>query len=276
MAQLVAYLVWDQVVPRSSRGTPTEMITATIIKWAVIFIVTVLFVYLVWKAFIHNGKKDLKRYEERNGELQEEILRLKDTVQQLDRQLSEVTRSKLNVSSLTPILHVSVLNIDTNFVRTYIRDEGKMTFEGALRADICAEYGIRLEEVKFRYDHLNNTLFLADFHPGIISYSRKQLEWDIARSFRSRRFLGHSFARKSDDSTEAFTKRMCESLRVSLEKEIDSRSISEFDWLAPFISRQVVDLIKLSVRIPGLKVAVSEKAEGDFVDFETFQKQIAQ
>ena len=123
--------------------------------------------FLVWKAFIKNSSEDLKRSKRRGAELEQEVENLRRQIAGLSRELEEKGRSPLNVVELSPILHLAVMNIDSSFVRTFIRedDENGLTFNGALRADICAEYGIKLEEVGFRYDADSNSLYLANFHP---------------------------------------------------------------------------------------------------------------
>ena len=116
---------------------------------------------------------------------EERRLELESEVNELKHKLEEVTSSPLNVTSLSSVLHLAVLNIDTSFTRTYVREdpERRLEFNGALKADICAEYGIRLEEVRFRYDEQRDTLMLSDFHPGLLSFSKKQLSWKLARSW---------------------------------------------------------------------------------------------
>ena len=195
------------------------------------------------------------------------------------RELEEKGRSPLNVVELSPILHLAVMNIDSSFVRTYIREDedAGLTFNGALRADICAEYGIKLEEVGFRYDAVNNTLYLADFHPGLISFSKKQLSWEIANSYASRSILGRSFVSASNPAAKAYTAKMCRELRDDLEKEIDDRRIAEFEWLSPMISQQVTDMLKMLVGRPGLSIITMEgRPEGDYLSFPEFRKQIAE
>lgn len=137
---------------------------ALFLKYLIILLVLLALGYLVWRAFVKNSAADLKRSEESRRALQQQV-------QALQRQLDEMSRSPLNVTGLTPVLHLAVLNIDTSFTRTYIREDTSrgLRFEGALRADICAEYGVRLEEVRFRFDEAQRTLYIANFHPGIIS-----------------------------------------------------------------------------------------------------------
>ncbi len=251
------------------------MFAETTMKYGLILLGIVIVSFLVWKAFVKNGKEDLRRSEARNDELEQEVTRLKDSVSRLARELEEKNRSRLNVTGLTPILHVSVLNIDTSFVRTFVREEGPFTFNGALRADICAEYGVRLEDVRFRYDESVGKLYLADFHPGLISYSKKQLNWDLARAFRTRKFLGRKFSAVEDTAADVFAKRMCEQLRADVEKEIDQRRIEEFEWLAPVISRQVKDVLKLALGRQDVDIVAVEGDVQDpaFVNLESFLSQ---
>lgn len=238
------------------------------------------FAFLIWKAFIKNGREDLKRSEKKSKALEDEIEQLRRQVSGLNRELDEKSRSKLNVVELSPILHLAVMTIDSSFVRTFVResDDG-ITFNGALRADICAEYGIKLEDVRFKYDAASNTLMLANFHPGLLSYSKKQLTWEIAKSYRTRHLLGHEFSAVSDSAADAFTKKQCEELRAGLEREIDERKIAEFNWLSPMISQQVTDMFKMVVGRPDLTIVASEMpsleaADEGYVDFTSFRRQL--
>ena len=235
--------------------------------------------FLVWKAFVKNGREDLRRSERKGKELEEEVSSLKKEIAGLYRELEEKGRSPLNVVELSPILHLAVMNIDSSFVRTFIREDedAGLTFNGALRADICAEYGIKLEDVGFRYDAENNSLYLANFHPGLISFSKKQLSWEIANSYASRSILGRSFVSSSHPAAKAYTARMCKELRDGLEKEIDERKIAEFEWLSPMISPQVTDMLKMLVGRPGLSIITIEgRPEGDFLSFPEFRRQLSE
>ena len=234
--------------------------------------------FLVWKAFVKNSSEDLRRSERKGKALEEEVANLRRQIAGLSRELEEKSRSPLNVVELSPILHVAVMNIDSSFVRTFIREDHEegLTFNGALRADICAEYGIKLEEVGFRYDADTNSLFLANFHPGLISFSKKQLNWEIANSYASRSILGKHFSSASHPAAKAFTAKMCKELRDGLEKEIDERKIAEFEWLSPMISQQVTDMLKMLVGRPGLSIITMEgRPEGDYLSFPEFRKQMA-
>lgn len=234
--------------------------------------------FLVWKAFIQNGREDLRRSERKGKALEEEVGSLKRQIAGLYRELEEKGRSPLNVVELSPILHLAVMNIDSSFVRTYIREDEEqgLTFNGALRADICAEYGIKLEDVGFRYDSDTNTLYLANFQPGLMSFSKKQLNWEIANSFASRSLLGRHFSSASHPAAKAYTARMCKELRDDLEKEIDERKIAEFGWLSPMISQQVTDMLKVLVGRPGMSIITMEgRPEGDYLSFPEFRKQLA-
>lgn len=253
-----------------------EFYEATL-KYGLIFFGMLFFGYLIWKAFIKNGREDLKRSEKLLKEKEQKEAEMEKTIRDLSRELAENRHSRLNVMELNPILHIAVLNVNTSFTRSYVREEGEMTFNGALRVDINAEYGARLEDARFKYDPISNTLSIADFKPGLISYSKKQLTWDIARSYRSRpNILGIERADISDQQAELFTNQMCEKLRGELEKEIDDRQVAEFDWLSPMISQQVVDIFKLMIGRETLNIAIEEKYDDTFVDLNTFRAQLAQ
>ena len=231
----------------------TMLFTASTLKYGLILLGVVAVGFLVWKAFIANSRAELSKSEERNEQLEHQV-------SELNRQIDELRHSPLNVTGLTPVLHLAVLNIDTSFTRTYIREDERrgLSFNGALRADISAEYGVRLEDVRFRYDEPADTLYVAGFRPGIISFSRKQLNWDLARTIRSRSFFGIELPPVDDKAAEDFTREMTEKIRGEVEKEIDERKIKEFEWLEPVVSRQVTDLIRTALCRPGTKLSLLE------------------
>lgn len=206
---------------------------------------------------------------------QKEIDELRKTVKDLSRELSEKTHSCFNVVDLSPIMHISVLNVDTSFVRPYVREEGKMTFQGALRADLRVEYGIRMEDVLYSFDEMTGNLRLANFRPGIISYSRKQLKWEFAKSFKTRKFLGIGFSDVCDKETEAFTASESERLRAELEEEIDTRNVSEFEWLAPLVTGQVTDIIRLMIGRESINVSIVDAPDASFLNLQQFKQQLA-
>ena len=249
------------------------LLLETTLKYGLILLGVLALAFLIWKAFIHNGQKELRQSEQQNLELQSEVDNLK-------QRLEEMNRSRLNVTGISPILHLSVLQLDTSFTRSYIREDkkNKLTFQGALRTDICAEYGVRLEDVLFKYDEKTRTLFLARFHPGLLSFSKKQMTWDIANSVRERDFFGLiDLPPVDDDEAESFTKRMKEEIRAEVEKEIDERKIEEFEWLSPMITRQVTDVLKLALNKPDATVTILDEDGDDesFIEFGTFYQQIS-
>ena len=245
---------------------------------ALIFIGILLLGFLIWKAFIKGGAEDLKREKSRSRDLEQEIKSLRMTVQAYEREREEQLHTKLNIVHINPVLHVAVMSIDTAFTRTYIREsEDGITFNGALRTDICADYGIRMEDARFKYDPATNTLNVANFNPGLISYSKKQLTWDIARSYRTRTILGHEIVTVSDKACEEFTKKTCETLRTELEKEIDERQITEFDWLSPAITGRVTEVLKLLVGDESVNIRIAESSEADdtYVSLSALKAQLS-
>lgn len=215
---------------------------------------------LAWKAFSRTDA--------------DEVRDLRKTVRDLDRQLAEKNATRINVTGINPILHIATMNVDTSFVRPYVREKDNLTFNGALRADVAVEYGIKLEEVKFRFDPETNTLMLANFHPGIISFSRKQLRWEFAKAYKSREVLGHSLPDVSDSETAKFTRQMSEELRAELEAEIDGRSIKEFEWLAPVVSEQVTDVLRAMIGNSSVNIRIAEgPGDGNYLPLKDFRKQ---
>ena len=226
------------------------MFTRSTLPFGAILLGAMGLAYLIWRAFVKTSREELRQSARRENMLSEQIESLKGTIDLLNRELEEKNNSKINVVGLNPILHLAVLNIDSSFTRPYIRQQDNIAFYGALRADISAEYGIKMEDVLFKYDKDSGTLFLKNFHPGLISYSRKQLNWDFANAYKTINFFGKNVCIPAD----AYAKTQSEELRRDLEIEIDERKIEEFDWLSPMISTQVCDMLKLMIGKPGVNI----------------------
>ncbi len=249
------------------------MFTRNTLPFGAFLLAGIALAYLIWKAFVKNSKEELRQSARRESMLSEQISSLKQTIDLLNRELEEKNNSKINVVGLNPILHLAVLNIDSSFTRPYIRQKDNISFFGALRAEISAEYGIKMEDVLFKYDRGSNSLFLKNFHPGLISYSRKQLNWDFANAYKNVNILGKQVYLPAD----AYAKTTSDELRRDLEIEIDERKIEEFDWLSPMISSQVCDVLKLMIGKPGVNVillpddaevpSLEEGQNSDFVKF---------
>ena len=112
----------------------------------------------------------------------------------------------------------------------------------------------------------------------LLSFSKKQMTWDIANSVRERDFFGWiELPPVDDEEAQSFTKRMKEEIRAEVEKEIDERKIAEFEWLSPLITRQVTDVLKLALNKPDAQVSVLEEGQSDenFIDFGNFYQQIS-
>lgn len=232
--------------------------------------------FLVWKAFIKTGNDKLIAKERKEKELNTEIDTLRREVNALSRRLAEKDNTKMNVVEMNPVLHIAMMTVDTFFVRTFQRERDKMTFNGALKVDLCAEYGIRLEDVLFKYDESTNRLYLANFRPGMISYSKKQLHWEIAQASRKRRssILNAHPGSVMDETTEAYTQEMCEEIRSELEKEIDTRQVEELEWMSKPLSQQVIGMLKYAIHLPQVEVKVVEQADDTFVSLPEFQQQM--
>ena len=178
-----------------------------------------------------------------------------------------------NVKLDTGDVTVGSLTFENGGLTNRLTGAGNMTFNGALKADMQIEYGIKMEEVRYRYDAENNNLTLANFHPGIISYSKKQLKWEFARTFKSRSLLGHDLPPFSDTEADKFTQRMCEQLRNELESEIDKRQVTEFEWLKPLVTEQVVDVLKLMVGKENINITIAEgNGDESFLEFKELKQ----
>lgn len=250
-------------------------VTAELFKYFLILLAALTVAFLIWKAFIKNGQDELRKTRKHGAELENQIKELKETLDVTKRELDEARHSKLNIVELSPVLHIAVYNVDTSFVRTYVRQREDIVFNGAIRAEICAEYGIRMEDVRFKLDESTNTLMMANFKPGLISYSKKQLNWVLARSYKKKSIFGREFE-ISDNSTKLYTQSKCDEIRSELEAELDNRDISELEWLSPILKQQVTEMLKLTLGRKGMNVLFCEQDPSEeYVDFQNLRQLVS-
>lgn len=213
--------------------------------------------FLVWKAFIHPLNEKLKAAEASNAALA--------------RKLEQKETAGGSIINLSQIFHLTTMEVKTQLVKAYELKDGDITFNGALKADICAEYGVKLEQARFRYDAEARTLYVAGLKSGLISYSRRQLTWEFARSFRSRKLFGRSLPAVSDSAMDIYTRRKCDELRAGCEAELDAGNVPELAWLSEALDQHVLGYVRGLLGDGSLKVVQVEAPDDSYVDIHALR-----
>lgn len=232
---------------------------AAALKYGLILLAAIVVAYLVWKAFVYPLNEKLKAAEAANAAMAQKL------------EQKEVSGG--SIVGLSQILHLTTMQVDTQLVKAYELKDGDVTFNGALRADICAEFGVKVENARFRYDAAANTLYVADLQPGLISFSRRQLTWEFARSFRSKKLFGRALPAVSDAAMDLYTKGKCDELRAEYEAQLDAGNVPELAWLSGALNQHVLGYVKGLVGDAGLNVVAVAAPDDTFVDIQTLRNQ---
>lgn len=234
---------------------------AAALKYGLILLCMLLVTFLAWKAFVYPLNEKLKAAEAGNAELSRKL------------EQREVTGG--SIINLSQILHLTTMEVKTQLVKAFDLKEGDITFNGALKADICAEYGVRLEQARFRYDAGTHTLYVADLKPGLISFSQRQLTWEFARSYRTRRLFGRALPEMSGSAMAVFTREKCDELRAAYEAQLDAGDVPELAWLSMTMSQHVLGYVKGLLGDASLNVVQVDAPDDSFVDIQVLRSRHA-
>lgn len=230
---------------------------AAALKYGFLLAGVAILAFLVWKAFIHPLNEKLRAAEDRNAALA--------------RKLEQKETSGGSIVNLSRIFHLTTMEVKTQLVKAYDLKDGDITFNGALKADICAEYGVKLEEARFRYDAEAHTLYVAGLKSGLISYSHRQLTWEFARSYRSRKLFGRTLPAVSDSAMELYTRRICEELRADCESKFDAGDVPELAWLSEALDQHVLGYVRGLLGDSSLNVVQVEAPDDSYVDIHALR-----
>ena len=229
------------------------------LRYGFILLCIISVAFLVWKAFIYPLNEKLKAAEAAEADLA--------------RRLEQKEVSGGSIVNLNQILHLTTMEVKTQLVKAYDLKEGDVTFNGALKADICAEYGVRLEKARFRYDAGTHTLYVADLTPGLISYSQRKLTWEFARSYRTRTIFGRTLPSVSDSSMALFTRAKCDELRADCEARLDAGDVPELAWLSVTLNQHILGYVKGLLGDASLNVVTVDAPDESFVDIQALRNQ---
>ena len=217
-------------------------------------------IFWIWNQFIRTKDKEIDTLKD---EL--EISHLEQD--RLTKENTELKNRKLNVSQIKELFDLGLMEINTNFTRTWNEkmevDEKSIHFIGALRVKIVAKYGIDMQDMKLKFDENENTLQIANIEPKFLSFNDLDYEWEIAEVMEEKQpLLGANHWRKSD-KLEVITGRLKEDLREQTHKEI-KQGPEELCWLLDPLGKQIHNTLEALMASPGRKILFVEKMDENF------------
>ncbi len=203
-----------------------------------------------------------------------ELKQLKQELQNQQKEIEELRNRKLNVVGMKDILEIGLMEIDTNFTRTWnekFSDEEKdLHFIGALQIQLVAKYGVNLKDLKVKIDHQNKMIYIAGLHPKFLSFSDINHEWKIAEMMehKKRPLNFGNYWKKSEKYQELLNRKM-EEKRKALYDEI-KQGPEEIQWLIKPLYQQVENTMRILLNRSDYDIDFIENATGNFQPIETY------
>jgi len=219
-----------------------------------------LFIFLLWRIFIKNKEDKISALTSKLNETE----KLKEALQ---AENDELRHRKLNIAEIKNILDLGLIEIDTNFTRTWNEkfDHGNKSvhFIGALQVNIIAKYGIDLKELKIKYDKENNILTVANINPKFLSFNDLDCQWTIAEIMEYKQpWIRANHWRKSDELQE-LGGQIKENLRLRTHQEVKNGP-DELDWVIDPLKKQIVSTLELLLGAPGRRIVIVDNFDDTF------------
>ncbi len=203
-----------------------------------------------------------------------ELKQLRQTLQNQQREIAELKNRKLNVIGLKNILEVGLLEIDTNFTRTwnekFVEDGKDLHFIGALQIQLVAKYGVNLKDLKVQIDHHNKMIYISNLQPKFLSFSEINHEWKIAEMMehKKRPWIISNYWKKSERYQELLNHKM-EEKRKELYIEV-KQGPEEIQWLLKPLYQQVENTMRILLNRGDYDIEFIKNATEDFLPIEAY------
>lgn len=136
---------------------------------------------------------------------------------------------------------------------------------------IKARYGIDLKLVKFVVNKKNRIVYIKDAMPRLLNYDLDS-KWEIDNIVEQDKFLFFFSSKewKTSPELERLLSKKKDEFVSALRNEIDTRGISEFEFLLPLLKRDVEEMLKNIFLTANYEVKVGENVEGILIEYEEF------
>jgi hypothetical protein len=225
--------------------------------YGLVLIGIVAVICFIWHFFITNRDKRIAEQDK--------------TIEKLTSDIQELQQRKINISQITAILELNLIEVDSTYTRTFDNlNEGKLRFIGALRVDIKAKYGIDTKDLRFKYE--NDTVLIYNLNPKFLSFSERKCDWLFAETME---YVKHIFGESNwqiKSRNYKITSEQCESIRKQTELELEN-GIKELKWIEKPLQNQAVNMLK-TLLFPGKEICLCNNCDNTFMDMDNIHKLI--
>lgn len=245
----------------------TLLIFNELILYGLILIGSAFLIFSFWKIF-------LKKKQEEIFDLNKQLSLEKEQKDSLLEENNELKNRKLNISEIKTILDLGLIEIDTNFTRTWNNSfkysNRNVHFIGALQVNIIAKYGIDLKELKIKFDKGTNTVSVANINPKFLSFKDLDYDWKISEIMEYKKvWVGTNHWRKSTE-LEGYAAQLKENLRKTIHQEV-LNGPQELKWVLEPLRKQIENSLEILIgTVPDRKILIVDKFDESFLSIEEY------
>ncbi len=223
--------------------------------------------FALWRIFFKKKEEEILKLTSRL----EESLQQNDSLQ---KENNELRNRKLNIAKIKNILDLGLMEIDTNFTRTWNekRKLGKKTlhFFGALQVKINAKYGINLKELRIKFDKDNNDVTVANIIPKFLSFQELDYDWKIAEIMEYKKPLFDSNHWGKSDKLEVICGQLKEDYQKKTHQEVKNGP-EELNWIIDPLKKRIENTLELIIGSPERNIIIVDSFDDTFQTLDEFK-----
>jgi len=193
----------------------------------------------------------IKSKEDEISKLENKLENFNDKFKELEEENKELRSRKLNISEIDNILDLGLIEVDTNFTRTFnkefTKEDKEIKFLGAMRVDLKAKYGVSLKEIRFKYDEKQNEIRIANAKPKFLSFGSRKITWPIEEILEVKKPWFGTNHWGTHPELDKIAGQIKEEYRVKVEEESDNGP-EELEWILKPLEKQIEKAIHLMLR----------------------------
>ncbi len=227
--------------------------------------------YILWQQILRNKEDTIQSLRSKLETNQSEMNNIKE-------ELNELRNRKLKISDIKSILDLGLMEVNTNFTRTwnkqFTHNKHEVHFIGALRVNIIAKFGIDLQELRFKYIKDLNELHVANVNPKFLSFSDLDYSWEIAELLEYKKpYLGSNHWKKTE-KLQHLGQSVKEELQNRIHQEVKNGP-EELEWMLIPLQKQIKNTIHLLLGSNERKIIMVNEYDDTFLPPESIPEALA-
>ena len=209
----------------------------------------------------------IKSKDQKITELLDDLNKNQEDLKDIKQEVEELRTRRLKISDIKSILDLGLMEINTNFTRTwnkqFIHNKQEVHFIGALRINIIAKFGIDLKELRFKYNPELNELIVANANPKFLSFTDLDYIWEISEILEYKKpFLGSNHWKKTEKLQE-LGHSIKEDLQNRIHQEVKNGP-EELDWVLNPLKKQIQNTLHILLGGGNKKILIAENYDDSF------------